>query len=91
MDSWSKELRPLMVRQGRKRLGMDQVEFAEFMGCSGNTISQWETGRRPPSGTGWRMFLILMSHKGIEFTSDGIAKDAKRSPMLDKPKKKKAA
>jgi hypothetical protein len=37
------------------------------------------------------MFLILMSHKGIEFTSDGIAKDAKRSPMLDKPKKKKAA
>ena len=70
---------------------MEQTQFAEAMGCSSNTISQWETGRRVPRGSAWRMFLILMSHHGIDFAPDGIAIDAVRNPMLDNPKKKKAA
>jgi DNA-binding XRE family transcriptional regulator len=91
MDNWSDELKPVMIRQGRKKMGLDQIAFAETMGCSGNTVCQWETGRRTPKGSAWRMFLILMSHHGIEFSDDGIVKDVKRSPMLDTTKKKKKA
>jgi len=89
MDNWPDELKAMMIRQARKKLRMEQLEFAEAMGASVCTISQWENGRRIPRGSAWRMFLILMEHRaGITFTPEGVAVDG---PTLDKSKKKKKA
>ena len=92
MDIWPDELKAVMIRQGRKKLRMSQMEFAEMFGSSVSTVCQWEMGRRIPRGPSWRMFLILMEHKGIVFGPDGvIADDVIRSPVLDKTKKRKKA
>jgi DNA-binding XRE family transcriptional regulator len=91
---WPDELKAVMIRQARKKLRMKQMEFAELLGSSTATVCQWEMGRRIPRGPSWRMFLILMEHKGITFGNDGVLVDTETvndSLKLEKQKSKKRA
>lgn len=47
------------IRMLRKHLGMNQSEFAEFLGVSVSNIQSYETGRRAPSDA----FIQLLTAK----------------------------
>lgn len=47
------------VRRIRKKLNMNQQEFAEHFGFSKRTVQEWEQGRRVPSGA-TRSFLYVI-------------------------------
>ena len=36
-----------MIKELRRRLGFNQQQFADFIGVTRESISHWETGRRP--------------------------------------------
>lgn len=42
-------MKPEEIKDLRKRLGLTAAELAEQLGVIGNTIYQWEMGRRRPS------------------------------------------
>jgi putative zinc finger/helix-turn-helix YgiT family protein len=44
-----KLLQPEMIREGRKRLGLNQREFAELLGVAEESVSRWETGAQMQS------------------------------------------
>ena len=44
-----KLLQPETIREGRKRLGLNQREFAELLGVAEESVSRWETGAQMQS------------------------------------------
>ena len=46
----------------RKKLNMNQKEFAEHFGFSKRTVQEWEQGRRVPSGA-TRSFLYVIDRE----------------------------
>ncbi len=44
-----KLLQPETIREGRKRLGLNQREFAEVLGVAEESVSRWETGAQMQS------------------------------------------
>lgn len=44
----------------RERLGMNQEEFAAFVGTRQATISDWETGTKRPSPMAQRLLTLLV-------------------------------
>jgi DNA-binding transcriptional regulator YiaG len=80
------EAKAMMFRMARTKLRLKLRDFADLMGSSAPTCCQWESGRRIPRGPTWRMFLLLMQQKGIEFDKDGMLVDTP-----EKAKKKRAA
>ncbi len=50
------------VRRIRKKLDMNQKDFAEYFGVNLRTIQDWEQGRRVPSGAS-RNFLFVIDRE----------------------------
>lgn len=49
--------RPDWVRDVRKRLKLNQTEFADYLGVTPSTIHRWETGRVWPFGEVYHRLL----------------------------------
>ena len=43
-------LTPEAIRDVRQRLGLTQVQLAEWIGCTPIAVSYWERGTRTPTG-----------------------------------------
>lgn len=46
MSDWT----PDRIRAIRAKLGLNQYQFAERLGCHRNAVALWETGKRTPTG-----------------------------------------
>jgi DNA-binding XRE family transcriptional regulator len=60
------------LKKWRKKLGMTQVELAEFLGCCRWTLIAWEQGKNPVPHT----LNIIRAVKAIE-TLTGVKKNGK--------------
>jgi DNA-binding transcriptional regulator YiaG len=57
---------PDEIRQVRTRLGMTQVAFAAAMGVSRReTVAEWESGHRTPSGSAVRLMELLVERAAL--------------------------
>jgi hypothetical protein len=87
----------LIIRQVRRKLGLKQIDFGEKLGVSTSTVSQWEMlidkdgvsqGRRIPRGAAWKMIEIVIGQNGFKFDKNGMLiepkKRSKDIPRLDK-------
>ena len=53
---------PAEIRAARERLGLTQVQLASVMGLRGGpTVSEWEAGKRNPSGQSARLIHAYLS------------------------------
>lgn len=53
------------VYQLRKRLGMNQQEFADYIGTRQATVSHWETGTTKPTRMARRLLTILSEREDL--------------------------
>ena len=51
------------IKQIRKKSGMKQAVFANYMGVSSKTVEAWELGRTHPTGPAYRLLRILEEGK----------------------------
>lgn len=51
-------LKPSEIRKIRVKLGITQVEFAEYLGTKVGTVRSWEHGVRRPRRTALRLLTI---------------------------------
>ena len=62
---------PQRIKQIRKELRLTQAQFAAKIGCSKQTVSYWEQGRRTPGGTAATAIRYLIaSSKLAEINTD---------------------
>lgn len=54
------------IRLARLQLGLDQLELADQLGVTRNTVSEWETGKAEPRITTLRR-LAAVSGKPMSF------------------------
>lgn len=47
------------IKEIRKKAGMTQAVFANYMGVSQKTVEAWERGRTHPTGPAYRLLNIL--------------------------------
>lgn len=52
------------IRKCRENQGKSQTEFAEWLGVSANTISNWENDRSKPAGEHYEALKALMDGAG---------------------------
>mgnify|MGYP001131832163 CR=1 FL=1 len=50
---------PANVRSARKRFGMTQGQFAEFLMISVRTLQKWEQGKRFPDGAAHALLRVM--------------------------------
>jgi len=55
------------VRYARKKLGMNQVEFASALGVSFVTVNRWENGQVNPSSLAQKAFKEFCESSFIDF------------------------
>lgn len=60
-----------MIHQARRGLRLTQPEFGELIGVSYASVWQWESGRRIPKTTNWRLMCMILNAKGIKFDAAG--------------------
>ena len=53
------------IKKIRKKTGLTQAVFAQFMGVSVKTVEAWEKGRNHPAGTACR--LLTMTQMNPDF------------------------
>lgn len=70
----SHPLTPASIKELRMHLGLTQVELADRLGCSAQTISFWERGTRSPTGLYARAIRDLLAET-----------DAFTAPPPDRP------
>lgn len=70
------------VKKLREFLGITQSEFAQELGISKLTVSQWETGYRKPSSLASRAMTMLKELRGEDKTSKIVKKIKKRFDKL---------
>lgn len=58
IDKYSNE----EIKSIRKKAGMTQRVFADYMGVSQKTVEAWELGRTHPTGPAYRLLTILKSN-----------------------------
>ena len=58
-------LTPRQILDLRRRLGLTQLELAERIGASLDTIRSWETGRRHPTGCARRALQDLAAVENL--------------------------
>ena len=51
------------IKKDRKRLGLKQIELAELLGISNNSISNWENGQCSPYIETLSQFVEVLGHK----------------------------
>ena len=56
---------PEEIKQIRKKSGLTQAFFADFLGVSVKTVEAWESGRNKPSGAACR--LLALTKKDPQF------------------------
>lgn len=56
------------IRKIRKKAGMTQAVFADYMGVSQKTVEAWECGRTHPTGPANRLLDILYEGKEKELS-----------------------
>jgi len=55
---------PASIPSIRDNLGMSQSEFARYMGCTSQSVNNWEKGRSSPAGEFVdKMHRICIHHK----------------------------
>jgi len=64
------------ARRLRKSLDMTQIQFAQWLGVSVNTVRNWEQGKRGPSGPAAALLGL------VEVIPDEIAKALKKTSAL---------
>lgn len=60
-----KDLSPKQILQVRKRAGVSQAVFAQYLNVSVASISKWEQGQKKPSGASLKL-LTIVQKKGLE-------------------------
>lgn len=58
--NYDDDLTPEAIRSLRHRLGIRQVDFADRIGCTVQTVSHWELGKNRPLGTHKRMLRRMI-------------------------------
>lgn len=58
------------VRRIRKRLGMNQMQFSEMVGCQLNTISRYELGKFPPGPITLMRILQIAKSAGLSMKEE---------------------
>jgi len=56
------------IKSIRKKAGMTQTVFANYMGVSKKTVEAWELGRTHPTGPAYRLLSILDEGKESELS-----------------------
>ncbi len=54
------------VKKVRRKVGMTQAVFADYMGVSKKTVEAWENGRTHPAGSACRLLDILSSERSFD-------------------------
>ena len=54
------------IKEIRRKAGMTQAVFANYMGVSKKTVEAWELGRTHPTGPAYRLLYILASGREAE-------------------------
>ena len=62
----------------RRKKGLSQAEFAERMGVSQNTISQWESGARIPNAISLKKMAQI-----LECSTDMLLEDIETNERTD--------
>ena len=57
---------PKRIRILRQKMGLSQREFAEHINVRQATVSDWETGKHPPTGAVLVLFDMLEKQVDIE-------------------------
>jgi putative transcriptional regulator len=52
-------LKPVEIKQIRKKLNMSQAVFAAYFGISKRTLQEWEQGRRHPEGPACTLLMVI--------------------------------
>lgn len=60
-----KQLSPREIALVRKRAGVSQAVFAQYLNVSVASVSQWEQGEKKPSGPSLKL-LTIVQKKGLE-------------------------
>lgn len=71
------------IKKLRGFLGMTQSEFAQELGISKLTVSQWETGYRKPSSLASRAMILLKELRGEDKTKKIVEEIKKRFDKLN--------
>lgn len=58
----------IQIKSIRKKSGMTQAVFADYMGVSKKTVEAWELGRTHPTGPACRLLNILDQGKETELS-----------------------
>lgn len=76
------------VPEIRRRLGLSQVEFANFMGVSLATLRNWEQQRREPHGPARSLLLVAAKQPRavIAAFKAGSAKPTRKGYKKSRPK-----
>lgn len=53
------------VKRIRKKTGLPQVMFAEYLGVSHKTVEAWEAGRNHPSGAASRLLTLMELNENL--------------------------
>lgn len=53
------------IKKIRKKTGMSQQLFAEYMGVSDKTVEAWESGRNYPSGSSSRILSMMEQNNDL--------------------------
>ena len=62
---------PAAVKEIRKRLDLNQRDFARLLAVSPGTVGSWETGKRIPSALHWRLLgTISLCISGAKSNDD---------------------
>ncbi len=56
------DLKPMDIREVRKKLNLSQSEFALMIGVSLSTLQNWEQGRRRPEGPAQALLKVAASN-----------------------------
>ncbi|MEA5512262.1 helix-turn-helix domain-containing protein [Crocosphaera sp. UHCC 0190] len=59
---------PLLVKQTRKRLALTQLEFAQRLGVSFQTVNRWENGKTKPLPMALKLIEQELQQMGIQGT-----------------------
>jgi putative transcriptional regulator len=63
-----KPLSPKQIAAIREREEVSQSVFAQYLGLSVTTISQWERGEKKPQGASLKL-LTLVQKNGLDFVA----------------------